>query len=361
MKAKQNAVRLTESAIMLAFATVLSMIKIVQMPHGGSVTAAAMLPMILVAYRYGTAWGLFTGFTASLLQMLLGLNNLSYATDAAAAVAIIAFDYVIAYTVMGLGGLFRRMKNQSVALALGALLVCALRYGCHVWSGCTVWEGVSVPTAAALVYSLGYNAVYMVPETIITVTAAALIGQMVDFSKPEIAPIARPAEQKKRSYGLFALILAGVIDAFFLFSAIQAEDGGYDIAGIVHADWLSIAFTTVMGAVSGFSATKVRPWLVLGTALLFDGIAVLCQADVMWMVSVTAIAAVLALIVGQKLIPAAIAAPLLWDGIYLVERLADSSPFTVEDYAALIIPPICCAAAVVALLARAKKSTSVEE
>lgn len=360
MKAKRTAVRLTESAIMLAFATVLSMIKIVQMPHGGSVTAAAMLPMILVAYRYGTVWGLFTGFTASLLQMLLGLNNLSYATDAAAAVAIIAFDYIIAYTVMGLGGLFRRMKNQSVALALGALLVCALRYGCHVWSGCTVWEGVSVPTAAALVYSLGYNAVYMVPETIITVTAAALIGQMVDFSKPEIAPIARPIAQKKRSYGLFALILAGVIDAFFLFSAIQVE-GGYDITGIAHADWLSIAFATVLGAVIGFSPDKVRPWLVLGTALLFDGIGVLCQADMFWMIAISAIAAVLALIVGRKLVLAAIAAPVLWDAIYLMQRLAETDPFTVEDYAALIIPPVCCAVAAVALWRRAQKSTSVEQ
>lgn len=361
MKAKQSAVRLTESAIMLAFATVLSMVKIVQMPHGGSVTAAAMLPMILVAYRYGTVWGLFTGFTASLLQMLLGLNNLSYATDASAAVAIILFDYVIAYTVMGLGGLFRRLKNQSLALALGAVLVCALRYGCHVWSGCTVWEGVAVPTAAALVYSLGYNAVYMVPETIITATAAALIGQMVDFSKPEIAPVARPVEQKKRSYGLFALIIAGVIDAFFLFSAIQVEDGGYNIAGVVNADWLSIAFVTVMGAVIGFSSPQARPWIVIGVALLFDGIALLCQVDVLWMVSITAMAAVLALLVSNRLVAAAVTAPVLFDVIYLAQRLADTSPFTVEDYAALIIPPICGIVAVMALIARAKKSTSVEE
>ncbi len=349
-----KAVRLTESAIMLAFATVLSMIKVVQMPHGGSVTAAAMLPLILVAYRYGTAWGLFTGFAASVLQMFLGLNNLSYATSAAAGVAIVMLDYIVAYTATGLGGIFRRYVNQPTALGIGALVVCALRYACHVWSGCTVWEGLSVPTAEALIGSLSYNAVYMVPETIITVTAAVLIGQMIDFSKPEIATLARSSSEKKQSYGLFALIVAGVIDAFFLFSAIQVEDG-FDMTAIAHADWLSMAFVTAMGVAIGFASQRVRPWIVMGVALLFDGIALLCQTDTVWMVSITAIAAVLALIVGKQLIAAAVTAPILWDAIYLSQRLVDAEPFTAEDWAALIIPPVCGALAVLALISLAKK------
>ena len=49
-----KSIRLTESAIMLAFATVLSLIKIVDMPFGGSVTACSMLPILIIAYRYGT-------------------------------------------------------------------------------------------------------------------------------------------------------------------------------------------------------------------------------------------------------------------------------------------------------------------
>ena len=53
---------------MLAFATVLSLIKIVDMPFGGSVTACSMLPILIIAYRYGTKWGLFTAFAASLLM-----------------------------------------------------------------------------------------------------------------------------------------------------------------------------------------------------------------------------------------------------------------------------------------------------
>ena len=56
---RMTAVRLTESAIMLAFATVLSLVKIVDLPYGGSITACSMLPILIIAYRYGTGWGLF--------------------------------------------------------------------------------------------------------------------------------------------------------------------------------------------------------------------------------------------------------------------------------------------------------------
>ena len=73
-----------ESAIMIAVATVLSMLPIINMPFGGSVTAASMVPIILIAYRYGIGLGSITGFVYSLIQLLLGANNLSYATSSAA-------------------------------------------------------------------------------------------------------------------------------------------------------------------------------------------------------------------------------------------------------------------------------------
>ena len=85
----KTTVRLTESALMLAASFVLSLIPVVNMPFGGTVTLASMLPLVLIAYRHGTVWGLLTGFAGSLLQLLMGLNNLSYATSAAAAAAIV--------------------------------------------------------------------------------------------------------------------------------------------------------------------------------------------------------------------------------------------------------------------------------
>lgn len=138
-KPMTRSVRLTESAIMLAFATVLSIVKILDLPYGGSITACSMLPVLIIAYRHGTGWGLFTALAFGLLQLLLGANNLSYATGAFAAVMIVLFDYIIAFGVLGLGGLFRKIKDPSTGLALAALVTArcaisatsspAMRYG----------------------------------------------------------------------------------------------------------------------------------------------------------------------------------------------------------------------------------------
>ena len=92
MKENSKVLRLVESALLLAIATVLSMIKLLDMPYGGSVTACSALPILLIAYRHGTGWGLFTGLVYSLLQLLLGMNTLSYCTTPLSVVAVILLD-----------------------------------------------------------------------------------------------------------------------------------------------------------------------------------------------------------------------------------------------------------------------------
>ena len=63
---------LVECALMIAIGTVLSNIKFFTLPNGGSVTLLSMLPFVLVSFRHGVKWGLFTGFVNGCLQMLLG-------------------------------------------------------------------------------------------------------------------------------------------------------------------------------------------------------------------------------------------------------------------------------------------------
>ena len=65
---------LVECALMIAIGTVLSNIKIFTMPNGGSVTLLSMLPFVLVSFRHGVKWGLFTGLVNGCLQMLLVLS-----------------------------------------------------------------------------------------------------------------------------------------------------------------------------------------------------------------------------------------------------------------------------------------------
>ena len=184
---RSNILRLTESAVMIAFATVLSEIKILEMPMGGTITAFSMLPILIIAYRYGVKWGILTGVAAGFLQMLLGMQNLKYGATFLAVVCIILFDYLVAFGVLGFGGIFRgKLKYQAAELAVGAVFAGALRFVCHFITGWTIWSVWAPEGMPAWLYSLGYNATYMVPEIIITAIGAALISLILDFQSPDI-------------------------------------------------------------------------------------------------------------------------------------------------------------------------------
>ena len=170
--------RLVESAVMIAIGTVLSMFEFKgPWALGGGITFCSMLPLVLISWRHGCRWGVFAAFVHSLLQMILGISNVQYATNMWTAVLIILFDYVIAYSVIGLSAMFKkRMENQRVALVLGIMVTFLLRLAYHYISGVAVWE-VLWPNElgwAAPIWSISYNASYMVPEIIITGIVAAV-------------------------------------------------------------------------------------------------------------------------------------------------------------------------------------------
>ena len=244
---------LTEAAIMLAFATTLSIVKILELPYGGSVTVACMLPIIIIAYRHGVKFGLITAFVFGVIQQIIGLKTLSYVTTWQSVVAVIALDYIIAFTVIGLGGVFRKMSSQANGLMLGTLLVCALRFICHVISGATVWAGLSIPTNAALIYSIGYNATYMVPETIVTASAAYYIGSILDFRGDYITNLKKEGKAGIPVLNwISGLIIVGAIIfvAVNVFMHLQnGESGEFDATGFASVNWKLIGFVTVSSIV----------------------------------------------------------------------------------------------------------------
>lgn len=174
---KKSATRtLVECAMMIALSTVLSMVTLFRMPQGGSVTAASMVPLVLVSYRHGVRWGLLTGFVHSLLQMALSFSPPPAATFPAFA-GVVLLDYVLAFTVLGLAAFFGgRVKNLAVSGAVGAIAVSFLRFVCSFLSGVLVWNSFAPEGVPVWYYSLGYNGSYMLPEGLITaaVTAALL-------------------------------------------------------------------------------------------------------------------------------------------------------------------------------------------
>lgn len=186
---KKRLLMIAESAIMLALATALSLITFFKLPAGGSVTPFSMLPILIVAYRYGTKWGLGVGAIYGLIQMVLGMSALSYATNAVAAICIILFDYVVAFAVLGLGGLFRKLKIQAVGFTLGVVVACVLRFLCHFLTGVTVWADYADGVWPVVIYSLTYNGSYMLPELVITAAVGALLMSLLDFRSEKLRPL----------------------------------------------------------------------------------------------------------------------------------------------------------------------------
>ena len=248
-----NARKLAEAAVMLAVATVLSLIKFIDLPYGGSVTVACMLPVIIISYRHGIKFGLLTGFVFGLIQQLLGLNTLSYVTTWQSIIAVIMLDYIIAFMLIGLGGMFKKLSSQANALLLGTIVVCILRYICHVISGATVWAGLSIPTNAALIYSIGYNATYMIPEAIITAAVAYYVGSIIDFRNDTITNIKKSERQKLpvlKWIGGLLLASALIVDVRSIFMHLQNEESGeFDFTGFANVNWSVILIVSVTAIV----------------------------------------------------------------------------------------------------------------
>ena len=125
--------RITESAMLLAVAIVLELVSkaiIPEMPFGGQLTMASMLPVVLISYRHGVRWGLVSGVCYALLEMALGARTVAAAfqpgyfgdgTMLLNALLMCLLDYLVAFTVLGLGGCFRHNSLRPGAqLALGS-------------------------------------------------------------------------------------------------------------------------------------------------------------------------------------------------------------------------------------------------
>lgn len=175
---------LTEGAIMLALAIVLNYLSkmlFANMPQGGSVTLG-MFPLLFYIHRWGLWRGLLLGFVYGLMDMLLD-GGYAWGWQS------ILLDYLVAYTALGLGGWF---KGKAWGIFPTVALGCAARFAVHYFSGITIYkiieptaieglEGLGVFTNAHL-YSLVYNGVYMLPNTVIAlVIAAALFVPMKKY------------------------------------------------------------------------------------------------------------------------------------------------------------------------------------
>lgn len=146
-------------------------------PQGGSVSIA-MVPVFLMAFRWGVKGGVLTGFLFGLLQFILGMSQIYHPIQG-------ILDYLVAFALLGLAGLFAGQvkasmqegnKKKWMALVIaGTFIGSALRFISHFLSGWIFFGSYAPKGQSAWLYSFIYNGTYMLPSMILSAIVVILV------------------------------------------------------------------------------------------------------------------------------------------------------------------------------------------
>jgi thiamine transporter len=172
--------RMVLTALLISLATVLSLIKVWKMPLGGSVTLLSMLPIAMLSIEYGIKWGISSALLYSVVQLCLDFGEvLSWGLTPAILIGTIIFDYILAYTALGISGAFRSKGIKGICS--GIFIALLIRFISHFISGTILFSNWCPEGWNTALYSICYNGAYMLPEMIVT-----MIGASVMFKLPQI-------------------------------------------------------------------------------------------------------------------------------------------------------------------------------
>jgi len=193
---KQTVHTLVECAILVALSVVLSFIKVWRMPLGGSVTFVSMLPIFVLSVRHGMRWGFGASFVYALFQLLFGITLdglLGWGLTPAMLVGCMAFDYLIAFSVLGVSGAFRKYGEGGVYA--GAVLACGLRFLSHFLSGYVIFKNLEQFSLFGgtfvhhpVLYSAAYNGLFMSAELVFTLVVTVILMRIPLVKKKMIVP-----------------------------------------------------------------------------------------------------------------------------------------------------------------------------
>lgn len=161
-----------ELAVAIALAAVLDLISkslpLPRLPYGGSISLRA-LPILIIALRHGTRAGVTAGGGYGAVDFLIHPVFVHPIQ--------LLLDYPIALGVLGCAGWVwgKRTALSWGRLVLGILLGCGLRLAAHFISGVVFFAQFAPAGQPVWLYSLGYNSIYMIPETIILILLGPLI------------------------------------------------------------------------------------------------------------------------------------------------------------------------------------------
>lgn len=153
--------QLVESGIAVALAAALGLVKVYQLPQGGSITAGSMVPLFYLSLRWGARTGMVAG-------ALLGLVNFALEPVFVHPVQFL-LDYPVAFGALGLAGLFRGLPW------LGVVVGGAGRFLSHFLSGVVFFAQYAPRGTSPWAYSAAYNGSYMLPEVVVSVVLTLLV------------------------------------------------------------------------------------------------------------------------------------------------------------------------------------------
>lgn len=169
------------AAVCVATSFALSFIKLWQMPQGGSLTLASLLPVMVYAYIFGVRKGVIAGAVYGVLQAVQDPWLIHPAQ--------FLLDYPVAFAAIGLAGVFGGIKKlkklPQIQFALGAILASVLRFAAHVLSGVFAFSEYST-LDNVWAYSMGYNSFVFID---IAITIA--VGVILFSVKPFITQVRR--------------------------------------------------------------------------------------------------------------------------------------------------------------------------
>lgn len=162
-KAALTTKQLVYSAAAIAIAVVCSMIKLFEMPMGGSVTLLSMLFIVLIAYWYGPYVGIMTAVAYGLVQFVM--EPIFYT------IPQMLLDYPLAFGALGLAGFF---SNRKWGLQIGYIVGVIGRFVFATISGVVFFASYAPENMSPLVYSAAYQASYLIPEAVVTLVIICL-------------------------------------------------------------------------------------------------------------------------------------------------------------------------------------------
>ncbi len=167
---KKNSARIiTESAVLIALGTVLSLIQVYKMPQGGSVTLGSMVPLLILAARRGPKVGCAAGVIYGVIQCVI--DPVVYHP------VQFILDYPLAFGLLGLSGF---VTGSVAKVGAGAVIGMIGRFASHVVSG-VVFFGQYAPQGQNVwLYSFLYQLSYLGMDMLIAIVVVVILWKPLE-------------------------------------------------------------------------------------------------------------------------------------------------------------------------------------